>query len=163
MTQRVEPTAGTIFGFVLEVVVRVVLFALVYAFGAVLALFAVWIMTRFVHFILYFTSWSNPALNELTGYIFLGMVFLAAVSGALVGAVAAIGSVLIRSFSGMLALSVIAALVPVIYFVALGPFSMQTIFYYLGGGAAAGLFGLLVAWVSGLLRSDRRLIQDFWR
>jgi hypothetical protein len=155
----VEPRAGTIIGFAIEILLRIVLFALLYAFAAAVVVIAMALASRAIHAVVGFGQLINLGLDVMM----LGMLVLPVMAGAFAGAVVAIGSVLNASFARMLLLSLAATIAPVIYFALRVSLETDTVLHFLAGGLLSGLLGVVMARGAGLLQPDRRLIQDFWR
>jgi hypothetical protein len=158
-----EPRGGTIAGFAIELLVRIILFALLYAFAAVAAVIAMALASRAILAIAAAAQKSIPLLAVGLDILVFGMLALSVMAGALAGVVAAIGSVLTASFRLVLLLSLAATIAPVIFFLSLGSLDTDTVLYFLAGGLLSGLLGVYMAQGCGLLQPDRRLIQDVWR
>jgi hypothetical protein len=161
MTEAVSrtPPAGSNLGFGYEALVRVFLFALLYALAALAATLILAVATRFVSLLYHFI----PAV--VSDVYMIVLVGGAVVLSAEVGMLVAVCSLLTRRTMALAAVSVAASLAVVAYYQWAGGallISGHPLAY--AGALLVGVLGIAGARMSGLIRRDRRLVQDMiWR
>jgi hypothetical protein len=122
----------------------------------------------FVGCIYAFVGFFSPLISlAVTGLAhpiaFIGFGIMTAAAAALAGAIVAIASLLARSFSILLALSLGAAFAPAVYAFLVDSSSSMAAVNFLICGALFGSIGAIASRAAGLLAPDPRLGHDLPR
>jgi hypothetical protein len=161
MTEAVAQTrrASSIVGFGFEALVRVFLFALLYALAALATMVILAVVTGFVSLLYHFIP---AAFSDVYMIILVGIAVVRSVE---IGVLVAVCTLFTRRTMALAAVSVAASLGMVAYYQWVGGALLISghPFAYVGA-LLVGLLGIAGARKSGLIKRDRRLVQDMiWR